>query len=134
MAGFDRRPCETEHMQIHGWTNQKPANPNLAVYGADEKLVQAIADSDPNLAEPLHPKLPYIKAEVVHAVREEMARTVEDVLSRRTRALLLGAKATLKIAAEVAALMAAELGRDQAWQDEQVKTYSKLADGYILKP
>ncbi len=94
MAGFDRRPCETEHLQIHGWTNQKNPHANLAVYGSDAKSVQAIADADPSLAQPLHSKLPYIKAEVIWAVREEMARTVEDVLARRTRALLLGAKAT----------------------------------------
>jgi glycerol-3-phosphate dehydrogenase len=133
MAGFDRRPCETEHLQIHGWTNQRAASPALAVYGSDEESVQALADADPTLAEPLHPKLPYIKAEVIHAVREEMARTVEDVLARRTRALLLGAKATLEIAAQVAALMAPELGQDDEWQANQVTTYTALADRYILK-
>ncbi len=133
MAGFDRRPCQTEHMQIHGWTNQAITNPTLQVYGADAKAVEALATEDPNLAEPLHPKLPYIKAEVIWAVRNEMARTVEDVLSRRTRALLLGARASVEIAAEVAALMAPELGQDAAWQAKQVADYTALADGYILK-
>jgi glycerol-3-phosphate dehydrogenase len=61
-----------------------------------------------------------------------MARTVEDVLARRLRALLLDAKASLETAAEVAKLMAEELEKDQMWQEEQVKLYTELANGYWL--
>jgi glycerol-3-phosphate dehydrogenase len=61
-----------------------------------------------------------------------MARTVEDFLSRRTRALLLGARASIEMAPQVAELMARALGRDKAWQDNQVSAYKKLARGYLL--
>ncbi|HKM73379.1 MAG TPA: glycerol-3-phosphate dehydrogenase C-terminal domain-containing protein, partial [Stellaceae bacterium] len=72
--------------------------------------------------------------EVAWAVRREMARTVEDVLSRRTRALLLDARASLEAAPKVAAIMAKQLGRDESWAKTQVAAYRDLARGYILKP
>jgi len=80
MAGLEERPCKTVHLQIHGWTKQTIDSPNLSVYGADARAVQELARGEPELAEKLHPELPYIKPEVVWAVREEMARNVEDVL------------------------------------------------------
>ena len=71
--------------------------------------------------------------EVVWAVREEMARTVEDVLARRTRALLLGARASIEAAPGVAELMARELGTDEAWKKKAVEDYEKVARGYVLQ-
>ncbi len=73
-----------------------------------------------------------VAVQVVWAVRHEMARTVEDVLSRRTRTLLLDARASINMAPKVAELMADELGRDAAWQREQVETYTALARGYLI--
>lgn len=133
MAGLDERPCKTVHLQIHGWTKQAIDSPNLSVYGADAQGVQDLAAAEPALGEKLHPELPYIKAEVVWAVREEMARTVEDVLSRRTRGLLLGARASVEAAPVVADLIARELGKDKAWQDQAVADYKSVAQGYILQ-
>jgi len=132
MAGFERRPCATEHLQIHGWTRQAVSRPVLKVYGADAAEVEALARSQPELGEPIHPALPYVKAEVVWAVRNEMARTIEDVLSRRTRALLLGARASVEAAETVASLMAKELGRDRDWEKTQVEMFGRLAKGYML--
>lgn len=132
MAGLDERPCKTEHLQIHGWTGQHIDEPNLRVYGADAASVRDIANRERSLAEKLHPELPYMEAEVVWAVREEMARTVEDVLSRRTRALLLGARASIECAPRVARLMATELGRDEIWQRQAVEDYRKVARNYVL--
>jgi len=80
----------------------------------------------------LHEELHYIKAEVLWAVREEMARTVEDFLARRSRALFLDARASIEMAAEVARLMAVELNYDDDWQKAQVDDYTKLASGYLL--
>ena len=80
----------------------------------------------------LHERLPYPRGVVIHAVRHELARTVEDVLARRTRALLLDAAASSESAEEVAQLMATELGRDATWQADQVKQYKSLANGYLL--
>jgi len=71
-------------------------------------------------------------AEVVRAVREEMARTVEDVLARRTRALFLDARAAIEMAPRVAALMAQELGRDEAWQTAQIAAFEQTAQGFLL--
>ena len=133
MAGLDERPCKTVHLQIHGWTKQAIASPNLSVYGADARAVQDLATAEPALAEKLHPELPYIKAEVIWAVREEMARNVEDVLSRRTRGLLLGARASVEAAPVVADLIARELGRDAAWKKQAVADYEAVAQGYILQ-
>ncbi len=90
----------------------------------------------PGWSEPLHPNLPYFTSEVAWGARREMARTVEDVLARRTRSLLPNARASVAAAPKVAAILAAELGRDQAWQawqDEQVAAYEAVADGYMLE-
>ncbi|HEY5743999.1 MAG TPA: glycerol-3-phosphate dehydrogenase/oxidase [Terrimicrobiaceae bacterium] len=133
MAGLDERPCKTVHLQIHGWTKQAIDSPNLSVYGADAQAIQDLATAEAALAEKLHPELPYIKAEVVWAVREEMARNVEDVLSRRTRGILLGARASVQAAPVVADLIARELGRDEAWKEKAVADYEAVAQGYILQ-
>jgi glycerol-3-phosphate dehydrogenase len=76
--------------------------------------------------------LEFVKAEVIWHCRHEMARTVEDVLSRRTRALLLDARVSMEAAPVVAELMAGELGKDTAWAAPQVLEYRKLAAGYLL--
>ena len=88
--------------------------------------------ADGILAEKLHPSLEYIAAEVVWAVKQEMARTVEDVLARRVRALFLDARASIEMAPKVAEIMANELGKDQEWVDEQLDAYQNLARNYIL--
>jgi glycerol-3-phosphate dehydrogenase len=95
-------------------------------YGADARTVLAIAESDPDLAAPLVPGLPYLRAEAVFAVRYEMARSVDDVLSRRTRARLLARDDSALAAASVAALIGPLLGWDDAEQDEQVRHYRAL--------
>jgi len=132
LAGLDERPCQTSHLQIHGWTRQQIDDPNLRVYGADAAAVRAIANEEPGRTERLHPELPYIEAEIVWAVREEMARTVEDALSRRTRALLLGARASIECAPRVARLIAGELGRDEAWEQQAVADYYTVARNYLV--
>lgn len=130
---LEERPCPTEHLPIHGACETGASDEDaLAIYGTEAAGLRAVAGSDPGLSEPLHPDLPYTGAQVVWACREEMARTVEDVLARRTRALILDARASVAAAPRVAALMAAELGRDADWQEEQVHAFTRLADGYIL--
>ena len=70
--------------------------------------------------------------QVIWAVREEMARTVEDFLSRRTRALLLDANESIRMATLVAKVMAHELNKDQRWIEEQLKKYFTVAQNYEL--
>jgi glycerol-3-phosphate dehydrogenase len=132
VAGFDPRPCRTQSLQIHGWTAQRIEPSHLDVYGADARDILDLARADPDLAQPLSPELPLTGAEVVWAARREMARTVEDVLARRSRALLLGARASLAIAPKVAAILARELGRGANWEVRTVEDYEKLAEGYLI--
>jgi glycerol-3-phosphate dehydrogenase len=100
---------------------------HLARYGTDAGAVVQLLQERPELAEAIDPEVEFTFAEVVYAMRHEMARTVEDVLSRRMRALLLDAKAAYRAAPVVAELMAKELGRPAAWAEEQVKTFQELA-------
>ena len=130
LAGLPERPCPTEDLPIHGAGGA--ADGPLAVYGSDADAVQALMDDDPALNEPLHPARPVRAGQVVWAARNELARTVEDVLSRRTRELLLDARASVEMAPRVASLLAAELGRDEAWEREQVEAYAALAEGYLV--
>jgi glycerol-3-phosphate dehydrogenase len=122
-------PCPTRDLHIHGYMNDAEALGSLAVYGSDAAAIQALAQ-DACLAAQLHPDLPYIAAEVVWAARNEMARTVEDVLARRTRALFLNANAAIAMAKPVARLLAAELGHDEAWIAAQIETFRALAAQY----
>ncbi len=92
-------------------------------YGGEARTVLALADSDPSLREPLVAGLPYIKAEAVYAVRHEMARSVDDVLSRRTRARLLARDASAAAAADVAELIAPILGLSASEADAQASSY-----------
>ncbi len=134
VAGVEPRPCPTAELKIHGWTDAPSTDPVFGMYGSGAEAVERLAREEPALAEKLHPDLPYTAANVVWAAREEMARTPEDVLSRRTRALILNARASVKIAPKIAALLAAELGHDQAWAEDAVAEYEKLAAPYIITP
>lgn len=122
-----KKPCISGNVKLRGATTELNGNRSLARYGSDAAEVRALAQQQPELAEVLDAALPFTRAEVVYAVRKEMARTVEDVLSRRTRALLLDARAAERAAPTVAALMAGELGQDEAWQVQQTAQFRTLA-------
>jgi glycerol-3-phosphate dehydrogenase len=79
----------------------------------------------------LHPRLPYRLREIVWAARYEMARTVEDVLARRTRALFLDARAAIEAAPVVADVLAKELGRSAAWRETDLQSFLTVAQGYV---
>ncbi len=134
VAGVRPRACATESLRIHGWTHARIDEDYLRPYGADAERLRQLTREQPGWLERLHPRLPYREVEVVWAAREEMARTVEDVLARRTRALLLDADASAAAAARVAELLAAELGRDPDWQARQTDQFRQLADGYRFGP
>jgi glycerol-3-phosphate dehydrogenase len=132
LARLPERPCVTRTLNIHGFHQQAASFGALGVYGTDAVAVRELTRTEPALAEPLHPALRYLGAEVVWAAREEMARTVEDVLARRTRALFLNAGAAIAMAPRVAALMARELRRDDTWQAREVDAFRALAGRYGL--
>lgn len=131
IAGLPECRSMTRHLRIHGWQETGGNGGLWADYGADAGLLARLAAENPSWGEPLHPKLTYRACEVIWGVRHEWARTVEDVLARRTRALFLDARASMEMAPRVAALMAAELGRDEEWQREQVESFCGLAAGYL---
>ena len=134
-AGLATAPSRTHDLHLHGWSEaaaaQQDAEHPLAVYGADQPAIDALAAATPALNAPLHPRLPYRLAEVAWAARHEMARTVEDVLSRRTRSLFLDARAAIEAAPTVAATLATELNRNPSWQHSQLESFRTLAAGYI---
>jgi len=132
VAGLDERKCVTKKLRLHGWLKNAEVMEPYEIYGSDAPALFKIEKEDEHMKEKLHPRMTYRKAEVIWAVRNEMARTVEDVLSRRTRAILLDARASIDAAPDVAALMAQELGKNQAWIDEQIKEYTSLAKEYLL--
>ncbi|MDR3007767.1 MAG: glycerol-3-phosphate dehydrogenase/oxidase [Sphingobacterium sp.] len=106
---------------------------HLYIYGADQEAIHALAQENPEWNEKLIAHLEFKKAEVVWAARNELARTVEDVLSRRVRMLFLDAKAAIEAAPEVARLLAQELDKDENWQNHQIENFQKVAKNYILK-
>ena len=97
-------------------------------YGSNGDAVRRIEQEHPELADAIVPGLPYSKAEVVYAAREEMVRSVDDVLARRTRARLLARDASADAAAEVARLIAPILGWSADEQDASTAAYRALVD------
>jgi glycerol-3-phosphate dehydrogenase len=131
-ARLAEKPCQTRALNIHGFHANAERFGTLSVYGSDALAIQELMRTSPSLAARLHPELPYTGAEVVWAARQEMARTVEDVLARRTRALFLNARAAEEMAPAVAHLMGAELGWDASRESTEVAGFSKLAKGYQI--
>ena len=132
LARLEERPSITKTLNIHGYHRNANRFGDLAHYGSDAPAVKDLTRSEPELAEALDPELPIMGAQVVWAVRHEMARTVDDVLARRTRALQLNARAAIRMAPATARLMAAELDRDENWQAGQVEEFRSLARQYLL--
>jgi glycerol-3-phosphate dehydrogenase len=132
VGGLAPRPCTTRDLKLHGW-HDLPLEAPFGAYGADAPALLALLAERPEWRQPLHARLPYRLGEAVWAARHELARTVEDVLARRTRALLLDARASLEAAPAVAQALAGELGLDEAWQAEQVRRYAELAQHYVLE-
>ena len=140
VAALPKRPSPTLELRIHGWTpDSTTANSEWeSVYGSDLPALRALSaqDSgaqDANLDALMHPRLPFRRREVVWAARYEMARTVEDVLARRTRALFLDARAAIDAAPAVADLLARELHRSDAWKESDLRSFQETAKGYLYE-
>ncbi|GHV65055.1 glycerol-3-phosphate dehydrogenase [Bacteroidia bacterium] len=130
---LEARKCRTKHLHIHGYRPHPNLSDHLYIYGSDEPQIQKLLDTNPAYAAKLHDRHPYTVAEVVWAVREEMARDVEDVLARRVRLLYVDARAAIDAAPVVAKVMAETLELGEEWQKEQVEAFTKLAERYIYK-
>jgi glycerol-3-phosphate dehydrogenase len=125
--------CVTRSLKLHGYREEEDEHGSLWVYGSDAEAIRAIANEDASLLAPLHSALPYSAAEVIWAVREEMARTLDDVLSRRTRALFLNAKAAIEMSDAVAEIMARELHKGDRWLRDQISAFRTLAETYLVR-
>ena len=132
LAKLDERPCVTRGLNIHGYHQHAEQFGDLSYYGSDAEPIRELMDADPALGRRLHDALPVYAAQVVWAARQEMARTVDDVLARRIRALMLNAAAAIAMAGDVARLLAAELGRDEQWQRDQVAQFAAIAQNYLI--
>ncbi|MDR2763862.1 MAG: glycerol-3-phosphate dehydrogenase/oxidase [Tannerella sp.] len=132
IAGLPRRKCVTKHLRIHGYKKAVNRASFNYVYGSDYEKILLLQHENSGWNEKLHLQYDYTGKEVVWAVREEMAFTVEDVLARRLRLLFLDARAAIEVAPKVAALMAKELGEDVAWEQAQVNAFTEIAKGYCL--
>jgi len=130
-AGLPDVECQTKNLHIHGYKTGTDFNKPLYYYGADEEGIHSIIGTDKTLMEPIHPKLPFISAEILWAVRNEMCMKVEDFLSRRTRALFLDAKASIESAPLVAELIAKETNENENWIKNQIDSFNSMAKNYL---
>ena len=130
LARLPEKPCVTAHLNVHGYHQASDRFGALAVYGSDALGVRTLMEADATLAQPLHAAFTYTGAEVIWAARHEMARTVEDVLARRTRTLFLNARAAMEMAPRVADLLAGEFGSSDAWKSAQVRAFCETARKY----
>jgi glycerol-3-phosphate dehydrogenase len=133
VGALEERASVTKSLRLHGYHQSAAQFGALAHYGSDAPLVGDLIRSDPRLDVPLHADSDVRTGEVIWAARHEMARTVEDFLSRRTRSLLLGAQTAIAMAPRVAELMAEELSKDTAWIDQQTRAFAQLAEGYLCR-
>ena len=102
------------------------------LFRSEAEQILQLSQREPQLNQLLHEKLPYLRAEVIWQVREEMARTVEDVLARRTHALLLDARASINVADDVAELMGRELGWNAGQCSQSAHSFREMAKAYVL--
>ncbi|WP_035358923.1 glycerol-3-phosphate dehydrogenase/oxidase [Edaphobacter aggregans] len=133
IGGLKQEPSRTRALRLHGWTREVAAVESERVYGSDLPLIERLSQQDASLNELLHPRLPYRMREVVWAARQEMARTVEDVLARRLRALFLDARAAIEAAPKVADVLARELGRSEEWKARDLENFYSVARGYVYE-
>ncbi|MBQ1980310.1 MAG: FAD-dependent oxidoreductase, partial [Alistipes sp.] len=132
LGKISKRKCVTRKLKVHGWRPNPDLTDHMYVYGSDELLIRDMINQNPALGEKLSEKYDYTVAEVLWAVRKEMAFTVEDVLARRVRLLFVDAREAQKAAPRVAQIMAQEMGKDEKWIEEQIAKFNKVSDNYIV--
>lgn len=103
----------------------------LMIYGNGASEINKMIINNPALGKQLHKEFDYTEAEIIWICHNEMPVNIEDIIARRTRALLLNARASIEIAPVIARIMAHELGFEEEWQQEQVELYKKLAHNYL---
>jgi len=126
---IEKRKCVTKHFSFYSNGNP-PVSERLKIYGSNAFQIEDLIREHPELGEHIHEKLPYTKAEIVWICRNEIPVTLEDMLARRTRALILDARASAEAGPAVAAIMAKELGFSKSWQEKEISEYKDLIKIY----
>lgn len=121
---------QTTKLHLHGFTTTTDET-HLSVYGSDAGKIKALWKGYEWTKEKLVTSMPYTKAEVVWSIRNEMARTVEDILARRLRILFLDAKAAIAAAPVVAEILSNELNQTEEWREKQLRDFIELAKAYL---
>jgi glycerol-3-phosphate dehydrogenase len=129
---LEKRACVTENLKIHGYAKGGAEEDVYTAYGSDVVFLRALIEENPILSKKIHPNYPYTKVQVLWAVQEEMAITVEDVLSRRVRLLIDDATAAVEAAPVVAEIMASTMGKNQDWINLECEQFKKIASTYQL--
>ena len=132
LANLDYEKSVSTELRLHGYHNHAKEFGTLAIYGADAIAMQEFFRENKSYTEILNPNFSTVVGEVIWAVRNEMARTVDDFVARRTRMLLLDAKSSVEVAPKVAKIMAEELNRSKNWIDNQIKNFNHIAKNYIV--
>ncbi len=124
--------CITKDLKVHGYLENPDRSHLSYIYGSDQDKIIRLQNANPGFEKRLHNDFEFTVAEVVWAVHKEMARTVDDVLARRIRALYLDAKASMGMAKKVAGILATELHKNKEWENQQVNDYIEMAKSYVL--
>jgi glycerol-3-phosphate dehydrogenase len=130
--GIKFNPCVTKKMKVHGYKKTKDRSNWMYVYGSDQDAILKLEKENPAYAEKLDPEFDFKVSQVIWAIRNEMAITLDDVLARRVRLLSLDARKSIEIAEKVARIMAAELSEGEEWVEKQVAEFTAIARGYVL--
>jgi glycerol-3-phosphate dehydrogenase len=129
-GNLDKAKCDTANLKLTKLT-QVDTSKRLHIYGDHIIDIEKMISENPGLGAPIDPRLPYTRAEILWICKNEMPFNLEDILARRTRALLLNARASAEIAPVIADIMAAEFHLDQKWKSEQIESYNQLVKNYI---
>ena len=132
IKNFNKIDSNTAIIEISGNINNNLDNSHLKVYGNKADALKELENSNLRYSEKIHVNYNYSVAQIIWAIRYELARTVEDVLARRIRLLFLDAQAAIDSASKVAEIMAIELKKDKTWEEEQVKEFLKVAKTYLI--
>ena len=132
IAGLPYVKSNTECLHIHGYSSRIRSYDFLGVYGTDADLILELIEKRPELKEKIHPDYPIIKGQVVWAIHNEDAKTIEDFLARRSRLLFLDAKASIACAEGVAEIFKQELNLSDEWKQQEILRFTKLAKQYLL--
>ena len=125
----ESRECRTRNFRFCS-EGAASASDRLSVYGDHASEIRKLIEDEPGMGEPVHPGLPYCRAEIAWIARNEMPLTLEDMLARRTRALFLDARASAEAGPVVAGIMASEFGFSRSWQENEVSRYNDLIKIY----